>query len=114
MKTPDGHGKQSSDCGDTMEVFLREKEGRIVKVGFNIHGCNFTLDCARAAGELVEGKTIKDARQAVTPEQIEKHLGGLPEHNRHCAEMASEVMIEALAEVVVHSQEPWKKLYRNF
>lgn len=113
LRHPDGVGQSVSDCGDSIEIQI-SLEGTIIKhASYTVHGCSFTLVSARAAVALIRGKTLSRARIAVTPETIDDALGGLPEHNKHCTELAAEAAQEAIKNAVVSSREPWKKLYRK-
>jgi nitrogen fixation NifU-like protein len=112
-ETPaDGRGKRSSDCGDTIEFFLNLKNDKVTDVRFQIKGCNNTLTAARAAATLVHGKHIKEAMRLSSFKEIDAEAN-LPEPNKHCANLASEAMKEALRSAVTSSLEPWKKLYRK-
>ena len=113
MAEPDGQGRCESDCGDVVEIFVAVDAGVVTEAGYRIQGCAFTLVCGRAAAELVRGKTLAEARRATRPEQIDAALGGLPEANRHCAELASNAVSEALVDAAANMQEPWKKHYRR-
>jgi NifU-like protein involved in Fe-S cluster formation len=112
-REPDGYGRSESDCGDTVEIFVVLDAGVVAEAGYRIQGCAFTLVCGRAAADIVRGKTIAEARRTTRPEHIEAALGGLPEANRHCAELASNAVSEALVDAAANMQEPWKKHYRR-
>jgi len=113
IANPDGHGRSETECGDSIEIFLALDAGIVTRAGYRIEGCAFTLVCGRAAAELARGKTLAEARRATRPEEIEAALGGLPEGNRHCAELASEAVAEALIDAAANMREPWKKHYRR-
>ena len=36
---PDGYGKRTGDCGDTVEMFLTIRDDRVNTVSFDINGC---------------------------------------------------------------------------
>ncbi len=110
---PDGYGKQVTECGDTIEIFLTVADGIVADATFEMHGCGFTLACARAVTALAHGKALIDVKEATTPEEIDRILGGLPEHNKHCADLASEAMASAVQSAFTTKREPWRKLYGN-
>jgi NifU-like protein involved in Fe-S cluster formation len=112
ISNPDGHGWCESECGDFVEILVRLDAGIVTDSGFHIQGCAFTVVCGRAAAALVRGKTLAEARRATRPECIEAALGGLPDANRHCSELASNAVAEALIDAASHISEPWKKPYR--
>jgi len=108
----DGRGRRSSDCGDTIEFFINIKNDTLTDVRFQIKGCNNTLTAAHAAATLVHGKPIKEAMRLSTPEEIDA-AAKLPEPVKHCANLASDALKEALRNALVNSREPWRKLYRK-
>ncbi len=112
-RKPDGYGKRTSDCGDSIELFLEIRDGVVKNARYEMNGCNFTLACARAVTALATGCDLSDVMKATTPGKIDEALGGLPEHNKHCAELASEAMSEAVTDAAVTSREPWRRLYRK-
>ena len=67
----------------------------IIDIGQQPQGCAFTIACASAVSILVVGKTADDALR-ITPEDVEKELGGLPEDHLHCARLAVNTLGEAL------------------
>ena len=113
LRHPDGVGRRVSDCGDTIEIQIALDKDIIKHVSFTVHGCSFTLVSARAAVALIRGKSLNEARLLATPENIDHALGGLPEHNKHCTELAAEAAWEAMKNAAISAREPWKKLYRK-
>ncbi len=112
-RVPDGYAKKSSDCGDTIELFLEVDNGLIRSVNYEVCGCQFTLACARAVVELARGQAVNEIRTRTTAVKIDEVLGGLPATNKHCADLASAAMSEAVTEAAIASREPWRKLYRK-
>lgn len=113
MDEPDGYGKVTGGCGDTIEIFIRMHEETIVACSFMTDGCGATLACASVATELAEGRSFQEALATVGADAIIKHLGGLPEGNLHCARLASQTLRHALADVLHQQKSPWKKAYRK-
>ena len=111
MVRPDGVGKKTGDCGDTVEIFLAVADDRIRQALFEIDGCQNTNATANAVCHLVEGKRIESAWQ-ITPEMVADFLETLPENHFHCAELAVGALYMALTDCHRTRQEPWKKLYR--
>jgi len=110
---PDGYGKVAGGCGDTIEIFIRMEQDTIAECTFLTDGCGATLSCATMATELAQGCSFQEALATVSSEMIIKKLGGLPEGNVHCAQLASQSLRQALADVLHHQQAPWKKSYRK-
>jgi nitrogen fixation NifU-like protein len=112
-KHPDGYGRATNECGDTVELSVELDGTDIAQVGLQANGCVYTLACAHAAAALARGKSLGDARREATPEAIAALIEGLPEHEIHCAEMACEALRRALEDAASSMREPWRKLYRT-
>ena len=102
---PDGHARVSSDCGDTIEMFLRMHGGRIEDVRFRSEGCMTTVAAAQAAAEMAAGKTVQECL-GINQSTILRYLGGLPGGNEHCASLASRALHRALRDYAVHRKGP--------
>jgi len=109
LEAADGFARNTGVCGDTMEMFVRVKNDRIVECAFQTDGCGTTVVCGSAATELASGKTFLDALGTVSANGIVKVLGGLPEGSFHCAQLAAETLRRALADFLSRKKEPWKK-----
>jgi nitrogen fixation NifU-like protein len=113
LENPDGYGKVTGSCGDTIEIFVRMKGERIAECTWLTDGCGATISCATVATEIAQGKTFTEVLAAVSGDEIIRRLNGLPEANRHCAQLASESMRSALADLLHQQKSPWKKQYRK-
>jgi nitrogen fixation NifU-like protein len=111
IKNPDGYGKRTGECGDTVEIFLVVKNERIESATYASNGCLNTNACANTVIRLAEGKTIAEAWD-ITPEAVSDFLQTLPEDHFHCAELAVGALYLALSDARDISRSPWKKLYR--
>jgi nitrogen fixation protein NifU and related proteins len=94
---PDGYGKNTGDCGDTVEVFLVVENGIIRHAAFDVHGCLNTVACGATVVELVDGKPLDDAWD-ITPDTVVDYLKTLPESDMHCAEVAVGALYLAMAD----------------
>ncbi len=112
VANPDGVGTATRGCGDTIEISLRVREGRIEQAGFTVRGCPWSLACASAATTLLEDQPLLDARNRVDDETILTILGGLPAGEEHCATLASKAAAQAILDAFRTAREPWKKAYR--
>ena len=92
IEHPDGYGKRTGECGDTVEMFLCVQQGHIQSVSFETNGCMNTNACANTVAELVEGKNVEDAWE-ITPDDVITYLETLPPQNTHCAELAVGVFV---------------------
>lgn len=98
IDSPDSHAKIRGPCGDTMEIFLKIKDGRIKECSFFTDGCGGSIMCGSMAVELTKGKSIEEAK-GITQKTILNSLGGLPEEDRHCALLAADTLREALKSI---------------
>ncbi len=113
LENPDGYARVKGTCGDTMEMSVRVDKDVVVACGFQTDGCGTTTVCGSAATWLATNRTFIEALGAVTCRGILEVLGGLPEADVHCAELAAETLRRALADHLAHKNEPWKNLYRK-
>ncbi|HUT70615.1 MAG TPA: iron-sulfur cluster assembly scaffold protein [Desulfatiglandales bacterium] len=112
IENPQGYGKITGPCGDTVRIFLRIINGRIIDARFTTNGCATTLAAGCMACELAIGKTLREA-YGITKEMILEQLDGLPEESTHCAVLASNTLREALTDYLTSKNETWKRLYKN-
>jgi nitrogen fixation NifU-like protein len=89
MKDPDGYGKRTGTCGDTVEMFLTVRRNKIHKVFFVTDGCINTHACANCIN----------------------FLETLPDEHTHCAELAVGALYLALVNFQEFKHAPWKRLY---
>lgn len=113
MEGADGHAGNKGTCGDTMEMFLRVRDGRIVDCAFQTDGCVTTIACGSVATELAAGKEFVEALGGVSAAEILKVLGGLPENSVHCARLAADTLRRAMADYLASRNSPWKRAFRT-
>jgi nitrogen fixation NifU-like protein len=58
---PDGEGRHTGACGDTVAIFLKLQGTTIAQMAFQVQGCMNTVACANAVAELIEGSSIENA-----------------------------------------------------
>jgi len=97
LSDPDGYGKNTGDCGDTVEVFLMMEGESISHAAFDVEGCMNTAACANTVVSMVQGKTLAEAWE-ISPEQVITYLKTLPEESEHCAELAVGALYKAIAD----------------
>lgn len=113
IENPDGYAKVTGPCGDTMEMFIKMKNEKISECGFQTDGCGTTIVCGSVVTELAKNENFAQALALINAEEIIKRLGGLPEPDIHCAQLASETMRRALVDYLSQKKSPWKKYYRQ-
>ena len=95
LEDADGWGRIVGSCGDAMEIFLKFENNRVKEASFRTSGCGASVACGSFAAEMAIGKS-PDELLHVTAEAILETLGGLPQQEEHCAQLASETLQEAL------------------
>lgn len=97
---PDGYGRLTGSCGDTMQVFLKFENDQVQEASFLTDGCGASAVCGSFAAELALGKSPEELIE-ITGDAILKILGGLPKEDEHCAFLAGETLQEALNEYMI-------------
>jgi len=97
MEDPDGHAEVKGPCGDTMEIFIRVEDDKIVDASFSTDGCITSIASGSMAVEMAIRRGLLEAK-AISPKDILNRLGGLPEASRHCALLASNTLRAAVDE----------------
>lgn len=95
MSEADGHAALTGPCGDTIEIWLKVKDGKINEASFTTDGCGTSIASGSMVTVLSKGKTIEFARK-ISPEDVLKALDGLPKDKQHCAFLASDALKTAI------------------
>lgn len=82
-------------CGDVLRLTLKITEGRIEEIRFLAKGCVASMACGSALTELVQGRTVEEAR-ALRREELVHMLGGLPPASEHAGHLALDALASAL------------------
>ena len=85
-------------CGDILKLTLRITNGRIAEIRFLAKGCVPAMACGSLLTELVQGKTVAEARK-LKREELVKAIGGLPEASTHASHLAMDALAAALREI---------------
>ncbi len=112
VEHPDGYGKRTGECGDTVEMYLSIGNGCIRSVSYLTNGCMNTNACANTVAELAQGRKVKDAWE-IAPDDVIAYLETMPPENTHCAELAVGAFYLALTNWQDLQRQPWKKLYQG-
>jgi nitrogen fixation NifU-like protein len=108
----DGFAKVIGPCGDTMEIWLKVKDGTIAQATFLTDGCGTSIASGSMTTEMAKGRTLAEARK-ISQENVLNALGGLPQESQHCALLAANTLKEAIKDYLAMKREPWKKDYRK-
>jgi len=112
IPAPDGFGRVTGPCGDTMEIYLKVKDGRVVNASFWTDGCGPSIAPGSMVTEMAKGKNISEA-QRISQHDVLDALGGLPEESEHCALLAANTLKEAIKDYLLYKNESWKRAYRK-
>jgi nitrogen fixation NifU-like protein len=112
LEDADGFAKVTGPCGDTMEVWLKVKNGKVSGASFMTDGCGTTIASGSMVTEMAKGKSVSEV-QKISQQDVLDALGGLPEESQHCALLAANTLKAAIRDHLAMSKEPWKKAYRK-
>jgi nitrogen fixation NifU-like protein len=94
----DGVGMEGNlQCGDQMLVAImvdKEKE-TITDCQWKTYGCASAIASTSILSEMVKGMTLEQAFN-VTPKDVVKELGGLPDHKIHCSVLGDKALRAAI------------------
>jgi nitrogen fixation NifU-like protein len=84
---PDSYVRVTGVCGDSIEMYLSVKSGKIINIKFLTDGCGATIACSSYTTRISKGKSIENAFK-IKPKDIDNHFEGLPDEYKHCAKLA--------------------------
>ena len=91
----DAHGVGRVDDAareTTVSIYVRfGEDGRVERATFRTLGCSACVAASSMATELLPGR-----REAISAEELDRALGGLPAEKRYCAELVAEAVRRAL------------------
>ena len=82
-------------CGDQMLIAIRVAEDRIAECKWQTYGCASAIASTSILSEAVMGMPVEEAYH-ITPEDINKRLGGLPENKIHCSVLGDKALRAAI------------------
>jgi nitrogen fixation NifU-like protein len=98
MDDPDGVGEATNPvCGDTLRLFIKVSDRRIVDVKFLTFGCGAAIAASSITTEMIKGKTL-DEVLAISDQDVVDALGGLPPANLHCSILAEKAIYAAVSD----------------
>ncbi len=93
---PDGRGEVGNiKCGDQMLVVIKVADGKISDCRWKTYGCASAIASTSMLSEMVRGMAL-DAAYHLTPADITRQLGGLPEHKIHCSVLGDKALRAAI------------------
>lgn len=96
----DSMARLTGGCGDTMTMYLKVKDGRVVQAGFETDGCGSSAVAGSFAAELAIGKAFDEVLD-MTGADVLREIGTFPEAEEHCASLAVQTLQEALNSYLV-------------
>jgi nitrogen fixation NifU-like protein len=90
-----GCGASTTSNGETMRIFLKFEEERVIQATFSTNGSAAGSVCGFFAAQLALGKTRHELAE-VTGKTIIEFMGGLPEQDRQAAFLAAESLRKAI------------------
>jgi len=98
LKDPDGVAEvKNPACGDTMRLFIKVREERIIDARFLTFGCGPAIAASSIATEMLRGKTIEEALE-ISHRAVSDALGGLPPTKVHCALLAEKAISAVISD----------------
>lgn len=99
MDGADGYACFTGPCGDTMEIWVKARGGRLERASFCTDGCGSTIACGSMVTEMARGLGLHQASR-IGQEDVLERLGGLPEESEHCALLAATTLKMAIEELM--------------
>jgi nitrogen fixation NifU-like protein len=87
--------EMTGTCGDTMGIYLKVDDGKIVDAKYEVLGCAGAISAAMAVVDLIKGKSIKEAKKLVDGD-IFRILKEIPVKKHHCIQLAVKTLHKGL------------------
>ncbi len=98
VESPDGYGKQTRECGDTIEFFLMTDKEVIKTLSYDLKGCIFSHACVNTIIHFARDKSIEQATK-IKEKDVVDFLKTLPKKEEHCARHALKAFRKALVQL---------------
>ncbi len=97
LEKGDGEGKVTGTCGDTVEILIKVKDGKIDKISYWTDGCIATAVCGSVVCDMALGKGLEEAEK-ISGEDVLDRLPSLPTDHKHCAYLSANTLHEAIGD----------------
>lgn len=88
IKKPDVDLVYTGPCGDTIKLFLKIGEDKIIyEAKFRYLGCPASAACGSTLTQMIKDKTLFEAN-SITEDDLLRELGEMPGEECHCAKLA--------------------------
>ncbi len=101
----DGVGMEGNlQCGDQMMVAIKvDKESeKIIDCQWKTYGCASAIASTSILSEMVKGMTLDQAFN-ISPKEVAKELGGLPENKIHCSVLGDKALRAAINDYFIRN-----------
>ncbi|MBF0464798.1 MAG: Fe-S cluster assembly scaffold protein NifU [Nitrospirae bacterium] len=96
MPDADGVGMEGNPtCGDTMKLFIKVENEKIVDIKFQTFGCGAAIAVSSMITEMAKGKTLDEAL-LITKQDVADALDGLPPQKMHCSNLGADALRKAI------------------
>lgn len=116
LERADGHAGGPGTCGDSIWMWLQvagNKGNEIIShATFISDVCIGAVSCGSILTEMITGMEVQQAMQ-ITPDYLRKTLGGLPERESHCADLAIKTLRDTIRDYHEGRAAGWKRLYQS-
>ncbi|HNS56652.1 MAG TPA: iron-sulfur cluster assembly scaffold protein [Smithellaceae bacterium] len=100
LEKPDGYAKIKGPCGDTMEMYLKISNDKVIEISYTTDGCMTSHAAGTAATVMAKGQPVRDCIR-INQSSILEHLGGMPADSEHCALLAANTFHKALRDYAI-------------
>ncbi len=101
----DGVGMEGNlQCGDQMMVAIKvDKEKEVISdCKWKTYGCASAIASTSILSEMVKGMTLDQAFD-ISPKEVAKELGGLPENKIHCSVLGDKALRAAINDYFIRN-----------
>ena len=116
LERTDGHAGGQGLCGDSMWMWIQvtgnKGDAIISRATFISDVCIGAVSCGSALTEMITGIKVQQAMQ-ISPDILRKALGGLPEKESHCADLAIKTLKDTILSYHQGRATGWKHLYQS-
>jgi nitrogen fixation protein NifU and related proteins len=94
-------------CGDQMLMLIKvdKQKELITDCKWKTYGCASAIASTSVLSEMVKGKKLDEAFN-ISPKDIMKELGSLPEHKIHCSVLGDKALRAAINDYYVRNKMP--------
>lgn len=91
-------------CGDQMMVMIKvdPQTNTITDCRWKTYGCASAIASTSILSEMIKGMSL-DAAYALSPKDIAKQLGSLPDHKIHCSVLGDKALRAAINDYYIRS-----------